>query len=66
MLGLTGHETFAVTGPAAGTDGPFPTTVTVHADERAFEATLRLDTAREQDYVRHGGIMRYVLRSMLG
>jgi len=65
-LGLTGHEHFSITGLAAGTDGPFPPTVTVHADDRAFDVTLRLDTAREQDYIRHGGIMKYVLRSTLG
>jgi aconitate hydratase len=45
-LGLTGHEIFSITGLAAGTDGPFPPTVTVHTDGRAFEVTLRLDTPR--------------------
>jgi aconitate hydratase len=64
-LGLTGHEVFAVDGLSAGADGPFPPAVTVRADGRTFEATLRLDTAREQDYIRHSGIMKYVLRSML-
>jgi len=64
-VGITGREVFSVTGLAAGRDGPFPRTVTVHADDLAFEATLRLDTAREQDYIRHGGIMKYVLRSTL-
>jgi aconitate hydratase len=39
--------------------------VTVQADDRTFEAILRLDTAREHAYIRHGGIMKYVLRSML-
>jgi len=65
-LGLTGHEVFSIDGLSAGTDGPFPPTVTVHADGLTFEVTPRLDTAREQDYIRHGGIMKYVLRSMLG
>ena len=65
-LGLTGHEVFSIAGLAAGTGGPFPPTVTVHADGRAFEVTLRLDTPREHDYIRHGGIMRYVLRRMAG
>ena len=65
-LGLTGHEVFSIAGLAAGTGGPFPPTVTVHADSRAFEVTLRLDTPREHDYIRHGGIMRYVLRRMAG
>jgi aconitate hydratase len=63
-LGLTGQEVFSISGLAAGSDGPFPPTVTVHADGRAFDVTLRLDTPREHDYIRHGGIMRYVLRRM--
>jgi aconitate hydratase A / 2-methylisocitrate dehydratase len=65
-LGLSGHEVFTITGLAAGTDGPLPPTVTVHADGRSFPVTLRLDTPREHDYIRHGGIMRYVLRRMAG
>jgi aconitate hydratase len=65
-LGLTGHEIFSITGLAEAGARRFPPTVTVHADDHAFAMTLRLDTLREQDYVRHGGIMRYVLRSMLG
>jgi aconitate hydratase len=64
-LGLTGHETFSITGLTAGNGAPFPQTVTVHADDRAFEATLRLDTTREQDYIPHGGLMKYVVRTML-
>jgi aconitase A len=36
-LGLGGREVFAITGLAAGSDGPFPRTVTVHADGRAFD-----------------------------
>jgi aconitate hydratase len=64
-LGLTGHEVFSVDGLSAGANGPFPPTATVHADGLVFEVTLRLDTAREQDYIRHGGIMKYVLRAML-
>jgi aconitate hydratase len=39
--------------------------VTVSADGRTFRATVRLDTAREAEYYRHGGIMQYVLRSLL-
>jgi aconitate hydratase len=37
----------------------------VHADGRSFPVDLRLDTPREHDYIRHGGIMKYVLRTML-
>ena len=64
-LNLTGHEAFSIDGLRAGADGPFPRSVTVHADGLAFAVTLRLDTAREHDYIRHGGIMKYVLRSMV-
>jgi aconitate hydratase len=58
-LGLTGHETYDITGLADG----FPATVTVTADRTRFEAILRLDTEREQEYIRHGGIMKYVVRA---
>ena len=40
-------------------------TVTVLADGRAFDALVRLDTARETDYYRHGSIMRFMLRGLL-
>jgi aconitate hydratase len=62
-LGLTGHETFTVTGLADAEPGQFPHTVTIDADGRRFDAVLRLDTQREQEYIRHGGIMQYVLRT---
>jgi aconitate hydratase len=39
--------------------------VTIVADGRRFDAVLRLDTQREQEYIRHGGIMQYVLRTLL-
>jgi aconitate hydratase len=64
-LALTGDETITVTGLADAEPGRSPGTVTVDADGTRFEAILRLDTHREQEYIRHGGIMKYVLRSML-
>jgi aconitate hydratase len=67
-LGLTGRETFDVTGLAEalsqGARRSSPATVTVRADGREFTATVRLDTPRELLYYRHGGIMRYVLRCL--
>jgi len=60
-LGLTGREVISVTGVADGDARE----VTVRADEREFRATLRLDTPRERDYMRHGGILPYVLRRLL-
>ena len=59
-LGLTGREVFSVTGVSGGEARE----VTVRADEKEFRATLRLDTPREREYVRHGGILQYVLRNL--
>jgi aconitate hydratase len=64
-LGLTGQEVFSVRGLAAATTGEGNATVTVTADDRSFTARVRLDTQREAEYYRHGGIMRYVLRGLL-
>jgi aconitate hydratase len=60
-LGLTGLEEFSVTGVENGEARQ----VRVRADEVEFGATLRLDTPREREYVRHGGILPYVLRRLL-
>jgi aconitate hydratase len=65
-LGLTGHETFEITGVEELNSGTVPTQVTVTADGREFKARLRIDTPGEADYYRHGGIMQYVLRSLRG
>ncbi len=64
-LGLTGEETFSVTGVEALNDGGVPSTVEVTADGTTFTAKVRIDTPGEADYYRHGGIMQYVLRSLL-
>jgi aconitate hydratase len=68
-LGLTGEETFDITGVEAMNDGPVPETVTVtaHSPDGApttFEARVRIDTPGEATYYRHGGILHYVLRSL--
>jgi len=60
-LGLTGRETFSVTGLENGEARE----VTVRADDTEFRAVLRLDTPREREYFRHGGILPYVLRQLL-
>ncbi len=46
-------------------DGAVPREVTVRADDKEFSARVRIDTPGEADYFRHGGIMPYVLRSLL-
>jgi len=64
-LGLTGSETFTVSGITAMNSGGVPKEVTVTADGKSFTAKVRIDTPGEADYYRHGGIMQYVLRSLL-
>ncbi|SDS85729.1 aconitase [Jiangella sp. DSM 45060] len=64
-LGLTGEETFEITGVTALNDGSTPSTVHVRAGDVEFDAVVRIDTPGEADYYRHGGIMQYVLRSLL-
>ncbi len=64
-LGLTGREVFEITGIEALNSGQTPREVTVTADGKEFRATVRIDTPGEADYYRHGGIMQYVLRSLL-
>ncbi len=63
-LGLTGEETFSITGITAMNDGDTPRTVKVKADDTEFEATVRIDTPGEANYYRNGGIMQYVLRNL--
>jgi aconitate hydratase len=60
-LDLTGREEFSVEGVENGEAQE----VTVRADDKEFRARLRLDTPREREYVRHGGILPYVLRRLL-
>jgi len=64
-LGLTGQEVFSIEGIEALNQGTVPTEVTVTADGKRFTAVVRIDTPGEADYYRHGGIMQYVLRSLL-
>jgi aconitate hydratase len=68
-LGLTGEETFDISGVTALDDGSVPRTVAVVArradgSEVGFDARLRIDTPGEAAYYRHGGILQYVLRSL--
>jgi len=63
-LGLTGNETFEITGIEDMNSGSVPKEVVVTADGREFRATVRIDTPGEAQYYRHGGIMQYVLRML--
>jgi aconitate hydratase len=64
-LGLTGTETFAISGITELNSGGIPKEVQVTAGDKKFAAKVRIDTPGEGDYYRHGGIMQYVLRSLL-
>ncbi|MCE9664127.1 aconitate hydratase AcnA [Halomonas sp. M5N1S17] len=66
-LGLTGDETISIEGLDALTPGG-KVKVTVKGDkgEKKLEALCRIDTANELEYYRHGGILHYVLRKMIG
>jgi len=62
-LGLTGREVFDITGLGRG--DAREVAVTASADGGApkqFNARLRIDTPKEREYYRHGGILQYVLR----
>jgi aconitate hydratase len=75
-LGLDGTESFTIEGVTELNNGVTPNTLTVTATPSAhsgadktavtFPAVLRIDTPGEADYFRHGGILQYVLRSLVG
>ena len=64
-LGLTGTETFAISGITELNSGGIPKEVKVTAGDKTFSTKVRIDTPGEGDYYRHGGIMQYVLRQLL-
>ncbi|MGA5142649.1 aconitate hydratase [Streptomyces azureus] len=65
-LGLTGEETFSISGVTELNEGTTPRTVKVTTDTGVeFDAVVRIDTPGEADYYRNGGIMQYVLRSLI-
>ena len=60
-LELTGEEEFSIT----GIDGGDAKEVTVKADDKEFTARVRIDTPKEVEYFKHGGILPFVLRQLL-
>jgi aconitate hydratase len=65
-LGLTGEETFSFTGVTELNNGTTPRTVKVTTDTGVeFDGVVRIDTPGEADYYRNGGILQYVLRSLI-
>jgi aconitate hydratase len=68
-LGLTGEEIYDVVGVAAALDGLKEVTVRARGPGESateFRATVRIDTPKEIEYYRHGGILEYVLRQLAG
>ncbi len=69
-LGLEGTEAYSISGVTALNAGTTPRTVLVRAEAAdgsavQFDAVLRIDTPGEADYYRNGGILQYVLRSLV-
>ena len=60
----TGAEEISITGLDALNAGETPAHVTIQSNGNSFAARLRLDTPREADYIRHGGVMPHVLRDL--
>ena len=67
-LGLTGEEVFDLEGLPALLDSGFAggREITVRAGGKTFPALVRIDTPQEIHYYRHGGILQYVLRQLMG
>jgi aconitate hydratase len=61
-LGLTGEEEISI----SGLEGGDAKEVTVRAGDSEFTARVRIDTPKEVEYFKHGGILQYVLRALLG
>jgi aconitate hydratase len=66
-LGLTGEEVYSVDGLADALSSGFAKgrELTVRADDKSFQVIARIDTPKEIDYYRHGGILPYVLRQLV-
>jgi aconitate hydratase len=68
-LGLTGEEVFEVPGLAAALERGGAVTVRAHRPDgalRVLTMIARIDTPKELEYYRHGGILEYVLRQLAG
>ncbi len=69
-LGLSGQETYSISGLSQLNEGSIPQTVKVTAvaedgTSTEFDAVVRIDTPGEADYYRNGGILQYVLRNLV-
>jgi aconitate hydratase len=65
-LGLTGTETYNITGHSDAAASHADVTATTEGGETvSFRAKIRIDTPKERDYFEHGGILHYVLRQLV-
>ena len=65
LASITTGTVLLVSASAADWQSEVASEITVRADDTEFRATLRLDTPREREYLRHGGILPYVLRQLV-
>jgi len=66
-LGLSGKETFDIEGLGDGTSESVTVTATAEdGSVKTFQARVRIDTPKEAEYYRNGGILHYVLRQLAG
>jgi aconitate hydratase len=68
-LGLTGEEVYDLAGLAAALSGSRELTVQARRTDGSvvhFQTKVRIDTPQEVHYYRHGGILQYVLRQLVG
>jgi aconitate hydratase len=65
-LGLTGQERYAISGFEHGAGAAAVVATPASGAPIRFEARVRIDTPKEREYFRHGGILHYVLRQLAG
>ena len=64
-LGLTGNELYDIEGLGDGSSETITVTATAEDGKNtSFQARVRIDTPKEAEYYRHGGILQYVLRQL--
>jgi aconitate hydratase len=63
-LGLDGTESYSVEGVGNGAREVEVTAKRADGSTQRFQARVRIDTPKEQEYFRHGGILQYVLRQL--
>src|SRR6185437_15960884 len=64
-LGLSGKEVFSIAGLGSGTAKEVKVTATAQGGNPIeFNVRVRIDTPKEREYFRHGGILHYVLRQL--